>query len=137
MAFEKWNTQKTQKTVEVTDGKGNKHTRPKMQCSDVLLYCFSQKVVGDGKYLRLNCSMSGGRKSDEYDGETGWNQGLVTNVMCRIDKPNPECPLTELEEKDYSNGWVRVYGVMSCTHYMNGQGQDVPALVIWATRVTE
>ena len=100
---------------------------------DLLLWCFEQTVKGD--YVRLSCKLPS--KAPSGSGQDARGQGIRVSVMARIGNPTDKAPLTQIEEADYSKGWIHVYGRLQAADWIDKNEQTHTDLTVWAGKVTK
>lgn len=98
---------------------------------DLLLWCFEQTVKGD--YVRLSCKLPS--KAPQDAGKDARGQGIRVSVMARISNPTDKSPLTQIEEDDYSKGWIHVHGRLQAGDWIDKNKQTQTDLTVWATKV--
>lgn len=94
-------------------------------CTNWGLWCFDQKVMD--KAVILKCSMS--RKNKET-GE--YSLPVYIDVYCDFDN----CEI-KYEESGYTKSNINVDGQFSVSDYVNKDGDKVPTITIFATKVTK
>ena len=114
-------------------GAAQDREQPKNEVVDLLLWCFEQVVKGD--YVRLSCKIPSKAPSGAGKDERG--QGLHVSIMARISNPTDKSPLTEIEEGDYSKGWIHVNGRLAAGDWIDKNKQTHTDLTVWATKVTK
>lgn len=105
---------------------------PANEVRDLLLWCFEQTVKGD--FVRLSCKLPSKAGKDQQDKH---GQGIRCSVMARISNPTDKSPLCQIEEGDYSKGWIHVCGNLAAADWTDKNGQTQTDLTIWATKVTK
>lgn len=92
-------------------------------CTNWGLHCFQQKELS--KAVVLKCSMS--RKNKET-GE--YSAPVYIDVYCSFEG-------CDIKQDDYIGGNINVDGQFSVGDYTNKQGEKVPTITIFATKVTK
>lgn len=87
------------------------------------LRCYEMKMTE--KMVVLKCSMS--RKNKET-GE--YTAPIYIDVNCMFDS-------CEIEQDDYAKSNINVDGQFAVNEYTNKNGDKVPQMMIWATKVTK
>lgn len=93
-------------------------------CNNWGLWCHDQKVTE--KAVILKCSMS---RKNKDTGE--YSAPLFIDVYCSF---GDEC---EIEQDDYVKSNINVDGQLSVGDYTNKNGDKVPTMTIFATKVTK
>lgn len=109
----------------------NQRAEVRNEVVDLLLWCFEQTVKGD--YVRLSCKLPS--KAPQGSGNDARGQGIRVSVMARISNPTDKSPLTQIEEGDYSKGWIHVHGRLQAEDWIDKNKQTQTDLTVWATKV--
>ena len=94
-------------------------------CENWGLRCYEQKMTE--KSVILKCSMN--RKGD--DGE--YTAPIYIDVVCSIVGDN-QC---DIARDDYAKSFVDVWGRFSVGDYTNKNGDKIPTMTIFATKVAK
>lgn len=92
-------------------------------CTNWGLRCFDQKETE--KSVVLKCSMN---RKDKQTNE--YTAPVYIDVVCQFDK-------CEIAPDDYAKSFINVDGQFSTGEYTNKNGDKVPTMTIFATKVTK
>lgn len=93
--------------------------------------CFEMKQISEDTVL-LRCAFFS-RPKDKNDKSKGYINGINVGVMCKVQGDN----LTEIEEKDYTNKPITVWGRFYVKESEGKDGKTYTNLNIYADKVEE